>query len=233
MKIAIMQPYLFPYLGYFQLINAVDTFVIYDDVNHIRRGWINRNRILLNKKEHVFTLRLAKASQNKLIKEIKILEEPANRQKLLLLIKHAYSKAPQFKEIYPMLEKIVLNDEGCLTKYIEFSLRKIAEYLEIKTNLIKSSQIIKNDSLRGQDKILEIIKQLNFREYINPIGGTNLYDSKIFQAHGVKLYFLKTKDYIYRQNSINFIPNLSIVDILMWNTKGQVRKLLEKYELVC
>src|SRR3972149_3144729 len=125
MKIAIMQPYLFPYIGYYQLINSVDTFVIYDDVNYIVRGWINRNRILLNRKEYFISLTVRKASQNKLINEVSICEEEKNREKLIRTISHAYAKAYQYQKVLPLLREIITNNEKILDLYIEYSLKRI------------------------------------------------------------------------------------------------------------
>jgi len=133
MKVAIMQPYLFPYIGYFQLVEAVDYFVILDEVNFIKRGWINRNRILISNKEHTFTLPLQKASQNKLIKELELFKPDSSKEKLLTTIRHAYSKAPEFEGVFPVLEEIILSQENILSPYIANSIRKITNILDIKT----------------------------------------------------------------------------------------------------
>ena len=133
-KIAIMQPYFLPYLGYWQLMNAVDEYVIYDDVNYINKGWINRNNILLNDNTFLLTLSLVKASQNKLIKEIDILDDGKNKQHFFSIIEHAYKKAPFFHQVYPILKKIILSPEKNLVKYIAFSFSEICNYLKITTN---------------------------------------------------------------------------------------------------
>lgn len=227
-----MQPYLFPYIGYFQLIKVVDKFVIYDDVNYILRGWINRNKILLKGKEYMFTLSLSKHSQNKLINEILIYNEDRSKKRLIETIKHAYSKAPQYATVFLLLKDIVLNSEERLSKYIEYSLIRIIDFLGIKTKLLFSSSIDKNNSLKGQKKILEICKILKATEYINPIGGMGIYSKKRFEKNNIGLYFIKTKNIVYRQFNNDFVPNLSIIDVLMFNSKDEVKKLLSAYELI-
>jgi hypothetical protein len=232
MKIAVMQPYLFPYIGYFQLINQVDKFILYDDVNYINRGWINRNRILLNGEDKMVTLPLRGASQNKLINEISIHNDKKEKKKLLKTIRHAYIDSPYYDNVFPLIEEIMLNDEVNLAKFIEFSLKKIANYLDLDTKFLVSSEIEKNNELKGQDKILNICKLLDANIYINPIGGYELYSKEKFIEEGIELYFIKTNDIKYNQKSDEFIPNLSIIDILMFNSKYNVKLLLEEYKLI-
>lgn len=232
MKLAIMQPYLFPYIGYFQLISAVDKFVIYNDVNFINKGWINRNRILVNGKDYLFRVNLSGASQNKLINEITVLNELRNTEVFLETIKHSYSKAPYYNVIVELIKKILSIKEERLDKFIANSLFEITAYLGIKTELIFSSDLKKNNNLRGQDKILEICKLLKASEYLNPIGGTDIYNKEKFRENGIKLYFLKTKAIAYEQFKNEFVPNLSIIDVLMFNSKEDVKGFLNEYELI-
>lgn len=229
MTLAIMQPYLFPYIGYWQLINAVDTFVIYDDVNFIKQGYINRNYILSNGKSQQFTLELIGASSNKLIKEIEI---GNNVNKILKTIKQSYIKAPLFENVIILLEEILTNKEKNLAKYIGYSLEKISQYLEINTNFVYSNNIKKDINLKAQDKIIDICKNLNARKYINTIGGQELYNKEIFKENGIELNFLKTELVEYKQFKNDFIPYLSIIDILMFIKKSDIRIILDRYELI-
>ena len=229
MTLAIMQPYLFPYIGYWQLINAVDTFVIYDDVNFIKQGYINRNSILSNGKSQQFTLELIGASSNKLIKEIEI---GNNVNKILKTIKQSYIKAPLFENVIILLEEILTNKEKNLAKYIGYSLEKISQYLEINTNFVYSNNIKKDINLKAQDKIIDICKNLNARKYINTIGGQELYNKEIFKENGIELNFLKTELVEYKQFKNDFIPYLSIIDILMFNKKSDIRIILDRYKLI-
>lgn len=232
MNLAIMQPYFLPYIGYFQLIKAVDIFVIYDDVNYIKKGWINRNKILLNNKEHLFTMPLLKSSQNKIINEIDIFNEKESKKKLLQLFHYAYVKAPEYKNVYPLIEDIVLNNEDNLSKYIEYSLNKISKFLELDTLFIRSSEINKNSLMSGQDKIIDICKILHADTYINPIGGIELYKNHSFSSCGIKLSFLKSKLILYKQNNNEFIQGLSILDMMMFLPKKKIKLMLDEYQLI-
>ncbi|OCL85274.1 WbqC-like protein family protein [Aliarcobacter thereius] len=229
MTIAIMQPYLFPYIGYWQLINAVDTFVIYDDVNFIKKGYINRNSILIAGKQQQITLELIGASQNKLINEVEV---GNNSKKLLKTIEMTYKKAPFFNEVFSLIKKVLNQKEKNLAKFIGYSLSLISTYLNISTKFIYSSDIEKNNTLKSQDKILDICKKLKATSYINSIGGQELYNKKIFKENGIKLSFLESRLIDYKQFQNDFIPYLSIVDILMFNSKDEIKNMLNRYELV-
>lgn len=224
MKLAIMQPYLFPYIGYWQLINAVDVFVIFDDVSYIKKGYINRNSILLNGQGQRITLELIGASQNKLINEIEI---RGNSKKILRTIELSYSKAPYFKEIFPIIEEILNQEEKNLAKFIGYSLEKISNYLKIDTKFLYSSSIKKDNSLKAQNKILDICSKLDAKNYINTIGGVNLYDEDRFKKEGIDLNFLKAKIINYQQFKDEFISHLSIIDVLMFNDIDAVRNMLK------
>lgn len=232
MKLVIMQPYFFPYLGYWQMLNATDRFVIYDDVNYIKNGWINRNNLLLNGSAHLFTLALDKASPFKLIRETFINADAGNRNKVLGFIRNAYLKAPQFKTVFPLIEEIVSFPENNVALYLENHFRKIFDYLDIGTEILISSNIKKNCELRGQDKVIDICKALGTTQYINAIGGQELYDKQTFADAGIVLNFIKMRPVSYSQFKNDFVPNLSIVDVLMFNNKERVKLLLDEYDLV-
>lgn len=229
MTIAIMQPYLFPYIGYWQLINAVDTFVIFDDVNFIKKGYINRNSILVGGKSQQITLELIGASQNKLINEIKV---GNNSQKLLKTIEMSYKKAPYFDNVFSIIEDILNQEESNLAKFIGYSLQKISNYLEIDTKFIYSSSIEKDNSLKAQNKILDICKKLDATDYINAIGGKELYDKDKFEKQNIKLNFLEPEIQKYMQLESEFISYLSIIDIIMFNNKDNISKMLMQYKLL-
>jgi hypothetical protein len=230
MKLGIMQPYFLPYIGYFQLINAVDEYVIYDDVQYIKGGWINRNRQLLNSNDFMFNLILLGSSPNKLINEIVVAE---NQFKLLKTIELAYKKAPFYFLVFPLLENIINYENRNLAKYIGNSLIQIAAYLNLNTEFIYSSEIKeKNSFLKGQEKVINICSVLNATEYINAIGGQELYDKTEFERHNIKLSFLKTYQIEYKQFKNEFVPNLSILDIIMFNSVEEINAMLNKYELL-
>lgn len=230
MKLGIMQPYFMPYIGYFQLIKAVDKYVIYNDVNYINRGWVARNNILINGKKQLFTISLQGASQNKCFTEIQVLDD---FKKLTRTLKLNYSKAPYFSSIMGMMESIFSFPDRRLDLFIRNSFECVLSYLGIDTELILSSDIEKDNSLKGKDKVLEICSLLRADTYYNAIGGKELYDKHEFADHGISLYFLRTKDTLrYNQfESNDFVPNLSMIDVLMFNSVEDVNKMLDDYIL--
>lgn len=233
MKTSIMQPYIFPYIGYWQLINAVDQFVLLDDVNFIKRGWINRNNILLNNKAHLFSLPLEKPSQNKLINETKLNFDSKTRENLLKTITLAYKKAPHFENIFPIIEGILLNPENDLTKFILNSFEKISEYLGLKTKFLTSSQIEKDNNLKAEERIIELCKKLETTTYINLPGGKELYNNCHFSKAGIKLKFIQPhlENIIYTQYGKDFVANLSFLDIIMFNDMETIKNFLNDYSL--
>jgi hypothetical protein len=229
MKLGIMQPYLFPYIGYWQLIDCVDEFVIMEDLNYIKQGYINRNTILVNGKEYRFIFELKGASQNKLINEIEI---GNNGGRILKTIEINYKKAPQFQAVFPLLKSVIEYPENNLAKYISNSIVKISEFLGMDTKIISSCDIERDHELKAQDMVLDICKSMHASSYINAIGGTQLYSKDDFKENGVDLFFLKTGDVRYTQTGSEFIPNLSIIDVMMFNSIEETRDFLRQYELV-
>ena len=227
-----MQPYIFPYIGYFQLINAVDKFVIYDDVNFINKGWINRNRTLNNGKDSLFTIPLKEASQNKLINEIDINWDIAWKSKFLKTLEQCYKKTPFYSEILPIIEQTLSIDNEPVSKVIEHNLRLICNYLDIKTEIISSSTIYKNTHLKAQERILDVCLQEKASQYINPIGGLELYDKDFFEIKGIQLNFIKSNPIEYPQFKNEFVPWLSMIDVLMFNSKEKIKEFLDNYELI-
>ena len=233
MKIAVMQPYWVPYIGYFQLMNAVDEFVIYDHIKYTKKGWINRNRILFNEKETYITLPLKKASDFLDIDKRFLAESwKMDRNKMIRRITDAYRNAPFFETVFPVIKESILFDHDNLFQFIFNSVRVIKEYLDIKARLIVSSSIPGVDTLKSQEKVLAICNARHANVYINPVGGQALYDSKAFEKQHVNLHFLKTGDITYPQSQIKFIPSLSIIDVMMFNSKEETKELLKAFSLI-
>lgn len=229
MIVAVMQPYLFPYVGYFQLIHAVDDFVIYDDVNYINAGWINRNYILGKNAPQLMTMQLNGASQNLLINEISVGDK---RHKLLKTIQQTYSKAPFYKTVFPLIESVFSQKENNLAKLLTYSLKLVCDYLDLHPNWHISSELKKDNALRGQQKILAICDALGATQYINNIGGQELYEKQLFSDRGVQLSFIESQTNPYPQYGQQFMPNLSIIDVLMFNDVEKCQALLEGYKIV-
>lgn len=229
-----MQPYLFPYLGYFQLVNAVDVFIFADDVNFIKGGFINRNQILHRNEERYFTVPCSKRSQNKLINEVWIsMETKGYPETIPLTIRHAYSKAPFFSEVFPLVESIFHSEVDTISKLAATSVEKVSKYLGIDVDFKFSSASFNHT--KGQeksDRLINITKDLGGTTYINPIGGRDLYCQKFFKKNGIKLDFLRPESITYPQFNFKFIPDLSIIDVMMFNSIEDIGQLLNKYQLV-
>jgi hypothetical protein len=223
-----MQPYVFPYLGYFKLINAVDRFIVLDDVNYIKRGWINRNRILVNGREYLFTIPITAVSQNKKINEVFISEKyPVWKEKFLRTMKRAYCKAPYFSTVMDLLHEILIFPEKKLSFFLSNSLKEICGYLHINTQLIKTSAIYEKRDFKGEERIIDICKQNQAKEYLNLPGGNGLYSKSRFQRENILLRFIDSSIPPYKQGKNEFIPNLSILDVMMFNDKEKIMNMMK------
>ena len=229
MKLGIMQPYFFPYIGYFQLIQLVDIYVIADDLNFIKNSYIKKNSILDNGAPALISLQLIGASQNKLINEIEVGNDI---DKLLTAIQRRYAKAPYFKDVFPLLETILSSKEKNLARFLGYSLMEISTYLGMQTKILYSSEIEKNNDLKFDARIMDICKSVGADQYINAIGGKELYDKDKFATEGIELSFLETNDIDYEQFGKAFVPNLSMIDVLMFNSKDEIKTMLDAYKLV-
>ncbi len=230
MKLGIMQPYFLPYIGYFQLLNAVDKYVIYDNIQFTKKGWINRNRILQNGKDTLITIPVEKDSDYLNICQRSV-SSGFDRKKLLNQIKESYRKAPYFNEIMPLIEEIVNYNDNNLFNYIYHSIVKICDYLKIDTEFIISSTIDIDHSLKGQEKVIAICKALSATEYYNAIGGQELYSIIDFEKENIKLNFVSSNLVEYKQFSNEFVPWLSILDVMMFNSTEEISSMLNDYKL--
>ncbi|MEX3808783.1 WbqC family protein [Paraburkholderia sp. BR13439] len=226
MKLAIMQPYLFPYIGYFQLAAAVDKFVFYDDVNYIKNGWINRNRILLGDQVRYLTVPLSGASSSLKINEVHV--EPGERwlRKLLESVRHAYAKAPHYPQVSALIERIMSEALTPISSLAAQTVVEICRYLEIDTEFVPSSTKYGNAQLKGVDRVVDICEKEQASIYVNLPGGRALYDSKVFSARGLELAFIEPNVSPYAQFGQAFQPALSILDVLMFNSKNRVQDIL-------
>lgn len=230
--VAIMQPYLFPYIGYFQMVNAVDIFVLYNDVNYIKRGWINRNRILVNGSEYLFTIPIEAASQNRRICDTRIVQDSMLYKKLLNTIESNYKRAPFFSEVMPLLYSIFESLPEYIDQLAEKSIRTFCDYFEFSTLIKQSKGVYDNEELKKGDRLISICQKENADRYINAQGGAQIYSKEYFIEYGISLLFLKTKDIQYAQFSNNFVPNLSIIDVAMFNDRSSIQKFMYDYELL-
>ncbi|MDY0090959.1 MAG: WbqC family protein [Flavobacteriaceae bacterium] len=232
--IGIMQPYFLPYIGYFQLINMVDEFVLYDAIEFTKRGWIHRNRMLLNGSDEYFTLPLKKDSDYLCVNQRFLTENFQEfRAKLLRKIEQNYKKAPYFEAFFPYLLEILDYKETNLFDYIFNSIQVVNKYLGITTPIIISSSLPEEiTQLKGQEKVLELCKQLKADIYINSSGGVALYQKEVFKQHNITLKFFRTDTIEYKQFNHPFVHFLSILDVVMFNSKEQILTYLNSYHFI-
>jgi WbqC-like protein family len=234
MSIAIMQPYVFPYIGYFQMIAAVETFVFYDDVHFIKKGWINKNRILLNGQDYTFTIPCVKISQNKLINETEVVPRSPEVAKLLAQIASSYKKSPHFEEVFPVLQGVLQAEVRQISELAQLSVVEVCHYLGMPARFVQSS--IFSPQTRGMekaDRLIQITKDAGHKHYINAPGGKELYTKPYFAAQGVELSFIQPQSSVqYTQGkSKNFVPWLSIIDVLMNCSIDQIQSMMRHYYL--
>jgi hypothetical protein len=232
MKVGIMQPYFLAYIGYYQLIHSVDEFVIYDNIEYTKKGWFNKNRILLNGKDKLFTIPLKSDSDYLPVNE-RYLADSYNKEghKIIQWIKNSYKKAPFYEENIQFIESLFNQNHRNLFEFIYFSVNQVCDLLKIETKIIKSSKLKIDQSLKSEDKVLAICKSLNADIYINAIGGKELYSKEKFKQNNISLNFIKTRKIEYKQFSNEFSPWLSIIDALMFNGLEQTKNMLYEFDL--
>lgn len=231
MKLAIMQPYLFPYLGYFQLLAAVDRFVVYDDVAYIKGGWVNRNRWLVGGKPAYFTVPVRDASSFRSIADTEVASGPWPR-KLLATFRQEYGRAPYFPAAMALLERIVGLDEPSIGRRAVASVRAVAAHLGLTTDFVESSAGYGNADLRAAARVIDICRREGAVVYVNAIGGQALYNRDEFADRGIALRFLRSVPTAYQQFNETYVPGLSILDVIAYCSPQAIRGHLSEYELL-
>jgi hypothetical protein len=227
-----MQPYIFPYIGYFQLLHCVDNFVIFDDVNFIKRGWINRNRILINGAPYLFTIPLEKASSNHLIKDITLAKTYDEWLKdFYKTLDRSYKKAPYFEVTSELIHNCFNIESKFLIDILTNSIKNLCQYLKINTKLSLSSSHPNTLKLKSELRVLDICKNLSSTNYINLPGGRELYNSRNFRKENIKLSFLQPMNISDKQWGGIPINSLSILDMLMFNSLNKVKILIRQYKV--
>lgn len=224
------QPYFLPYIGYWQLIHNADVFLVGDDYNFIRRGWVTRNRLLNNGIGELFIIQMNKASDNKLIQEIEILN--SDHIKLLRKIEYLYHNAPFFSQGFALIKEILSFSGSNLADFLINSLVIVCRYLDIKTPIVRTSSLIGNCNHKREYRIYDQCDRFRADTFVNAIGGIELYDPNEFKKRGITLKFLKTRPIEYKQFNHPFVPNLSILDVIMFNSREEVIKMLNCYDLI-
>jgi hypothetical protein len=225
---AVMQPYLFPYIGYYQLVYASDYFIFYDDVSFIKQGYINRNNILVNGKQQRITLPVTGASSNTNINELTF----QNSRKLIKTLEQTYRKSRYFQEVFPSIKRILELENRCVSRINYLSIKYVFDYLGIDKIFQFSSKLDYSREMNRSDRLIEMTKVNSCEQYINSLGGYELYDKIYFKSHGVRLSFLEAGIFEYGQGVDDFVPYLSMIDILMHCSKEEIIAMLQSYKLV-
>jgi WbqC-like protein family len=232
MRLAVMQPYFFPYIAYFQLIAAVDLFIVYDNIKYTKKGWINRNRMLQNGKDVMFSLPLKRGSDYLEVRERELAAD-FSRDKLLNQLAGAYRRAPYFAQTFPLVEQIVRYEDTNLFHFLLHSIVRTSEHLGITTEIRIASAIAIDHNLKNQDKVLAFCEAVGANSYVNAIGGMELYSTKTFWEKGIDLKFIRSAPFEYLQFGNEFVPWLSIVDVMMFNPHDTIQTCVSTmYELV-
>jgi len=234
MKIAIMQPYFFPYIGYFQLIKAVDKFIVYDDVTYIKQGWINRNRILANGTALMCSVPLKGAGSHVLIRDVVINVGlfDAWRKKFYRTLEQNYRKAPNYEQVLMLIQEVLAGEPSHIATLAVHSIRSVCNYLHINTDIVETAVKYNNSELKSEERVIDICCKERTDIYVNAYGGQELYSRDHFKIRGIDLHFIRSRDVLYVQYKTPFVPSLSIIDVLMFNSQKTVQKLLNEYDLV-
>ena len=230
MKIAIMQPYFFPYIGYFQLIHSVDTFVLYDNIQFTKRGWIQRNKILNSGMIEYISLPIKNDSDYLNINQ-RVLAENFQEQmkKNINKLINGYQQTKNYNLVFPTIKECLLAEKENLFLYLFHTLVEILKIIGISKNIISSSTLNIDHALRGKEKVIAICKELDAEIYLNPIGGVELYDKNEFRKNNIKLQFIKPILKPYQQISKEFVSSLSVLDVLFNNDREDLHSLINSY----
>lgn len=231
MKLGIMQPYFFPYLGYFDLINYSDLWIVFDTVQYIRHGWVNRNRILHPEQGWQYiVVPLKKHSRDTVIRDIEIADGPMWHQRILGQNQHYKKKAPYFRETYRFVEECLAIEERSISRLNVAILEKVCLHLGIpfEYEYFSEMQLELDSVVEPGDWALRISEKIGAEEYVNPPGASAIFDSSKFEASGIKLTIRKLPSLEYACSGYEFVPGLSIIDVLMWNPPDKVKEYLDK-----
>lgn len=235
-RLGIMQPYFFPYLGYFQLIHAVDRWVILDNVQHIRRGWVSRNRILGQADDWTYlVIPVRKHSLTTQIRDVLIRDLPAARQRILAQLAPYKRQAPRFSETFEFVQRCLSFEATTLAQLNTHILKECCDLLGLKFDYCFASELEANSRspvpAERKERLFWLGDQVGANVHVYPPGARELYDKADFRAHGIDLRFLSHPKVEYEQGGRSFVPDLSVIDVLMWNTLEETRVLLTQYSL--
>jgi len=195
-------------------------------VNFIKNGWINRNRLLFGQDVKYFTIPLSGGSSFAKINQVKVQAEGVWRKKIADSVRFSYGKSPYFPVVFDLFSSVLFAEETSIASFAARSVMAISEYLGLETEFIQSSTCYDNNELKGVDRVIDICRREGATQYLNLPGGKDLYDEDLFRFHGIALEFIDSVATPYPQNSSEFVPNLSIIDVAMFNDCCAIREML-------
>jgi hypothetical protein len=235
MRLGIMQPYFLPYLGYFQLIFATDTWIVFDTPQYIRHGWINRNRILKpdGKDWQYISIPIKKHSREAKIKDIEISYMEDWKTKITAQLSHYKIKAPYYSATMDVINQCINTSSNSIVDLNINAIKSVCDYLNIKFNYnVHSHMNLTHDTpTHAGEWALHTCTSIGAKEYINPPGGREIFDKGQFINAGIDLFFLETQFSEYNQRNKNFIKGLSIIDVMMFNSAKEIAQMLCNFEL--
>jgi hypothetical protein len=231
MKLAVMQPYFFPYVGYFDLISRVDQWVVFDTAQYRRHGWVNRNRILRPVQGWQYiTAPLLKHPRETRICDIQVVSGQDWRARIERQLEHYRGHAPYFDAAWGLVRDCLSVPGASLSRMNVEALRRICALLEIRFSftILSEMDLPLGPVEEPGDWALRIAEALGAQEYVNPPGGQDLFDPEKFAARGIRLTIQEPVAFRYQVPGYCFEPGLSIVDALMWNSRDRLRDFLHR-----
>lgn len=237
MKLGIMQPYFFPYIGYFSLIKYVDKFILFDTPQYISHGWINRNRILnQNGEAKYITVPIQKASQNTKILDVKIDNTKKWKESILGSLTVYKRKAPYYEVIEKLVKKILTSSGNNMTELNYTALIETCYYLGIKTpiEIYSGMNVELREEIKAPDEwALNITKELGYKVYVNLPGGQSFFDKRKYEKENIRLEFIENSLPVYIQRIGHFEKGLSIIDVMMFCDVNSISEMLDDYRIIC
>lgn len=231
MILGAMQPYFFPYLGYFDLINRTDRWIVFDTPQYMREGWVNRNRILHSSEGWQYIIvPLKRHSRDSAINQVEAVEFPDWRRKIINQFTHYRGRAPYYRETIALLGDCFAGQEGNLSRLNVHCLGKVCRYLGVPwaPEIFSEMHLSLGPVLEASDWALRIAEAAGASVYLNPPGGAELYDAERFRQHGIELYLQENFDFRYDCGGYTYIPKLSVLDVLMWVSPATIKAHLDQ-----
>jgi hypothetical protein len=231
-SVAIMQPFFFPYLGYFSLMKHTDNWIVFDDIRYSNQAWGNRNRILKHPEGWAWINVPVKDHKRETFYSNILIQNEINwKRKIINQFEYYKIHAPFYKDVLKIIQEVFSEDFSHLVDLNIHAMKKVCEYLKIDFKYTKFSEMnlgINSVQHPGQ-WALEICKAIKSTNYVNPCEGHPIYDKKEYDDAGISLQFIINRVSPYDQKRAEFEARLSIIDVMMWNSVERVNELIDDF----